>query len=365
MAEFLTTSTPSETMSTQHKDIYGVIDDVFLHNYASPKYRYTRAEQIVLALIDQQRAIIDQYMAGMDAKRVAVIIGTTAGGMAEAESSRQPNHQFSSDYDVRFQRLGQIAQFTAEQLGAEGLVTGVSTACTSSARAIGLGMRWLALGWCDLAIVGGVDAMCGVTTQGFGSLEAVSTDYCKPFDTQRDGINLGEGGALLLLSRQQKVSDEQVAFAGYGESMDAWHISAPHPDGRGIASAMQNAISDSGYSAHDIGYVNMHGTATPANDSMEAKAVLKVLGTQVPVSSTKPITGHTLGAAGALEASICYALLRGDIKSLPIQHGLCELDPKIGNLHVIEEHDLVLDGRAVLTNSCGFGGHNASLVMSL
>jgi len=345
--------------------VSGVVEAETLASYASPPGRYSRAEQMVLALLDQQNDRVEQCLSGCDPERVAVIVGTTAGGMAQAESTRRPGHEFTDDYDFRFQRLGHLAEFTAERLGARGLVTGVSTACTSGARAIGLGMRWLSLGWCDVAVVGGVDAMCGMTSRGFASLEAVAPGFCRPFDAERDGINLGEGGALLVLGRQGSGDTSGVCFTGYGESMDAWHMSAPHPEGTGITRAMQEAMAMSGCTAREVGYINMHGTATPHNDSMEATAVLRVAGPATPVSSTKAMTGHTLGAAGALESVICYALLNGDLEALPTQHGLVRQDPLLSELGVIKERGRQLERDVVMSNSCGFGGHNASLIMSL
>lgn len=343
--------------------VCGRVDDRWLDLYAREPYRYTRAEQFVLALIDQNRARMEESLSGVDPQRLAVVMGTTAGGVAEAETSRRSGHEFTDDYDFRFQRLGQVARFAADVLDARGPVTGVSTACTSGVRAIGLGMRWLFLGWCDVAVVGGIDAMCEMTTQGFASLEAVSTGFCRPFDAQRDGINLGEGGALLILKRRDD-TEGLVSIAGYGECMDAWHMSAPHPEGLGIARAMEEALSMSGCTPADVGYVNMHGTATPHNDAMEGKAVLKVLGPSVPVSSTKPMTGHTLGAAGALEAVICYAILNGDLETLPVQHGLRELDPRLGELQLVTDTGREIGQSHVISNSCGFGGHNASVVLA-
>lgn len=354
---------PGDVMKAGPGAVYGRIDDSRLADPGRP-CRRTRAERIVATLIDQQREAIDRCLAGVDSRRIAVILGTTAGGMAEAESTRAPGHRFTQDYDFRYQRLGQVARFAADQLGAEGLVTGVSTACTSGARAIGLGMRWLALDWCDVAVVGGVDAECGMTSLGFASLEAVSAGFCRPFDAARDGINLGEGGALLVLRRVGGDHEGGVAITGYGESLDAWHVSAPHPEGRGIARAMNTALLMSGYTPRDVGYVNMHGTATQQNDAMEASAIIKVLGPEVPVSSTKTMTGHTLGAAGAIEAVICCALLRGDLASLPVQHGLESRDPHFDALAIVTETGRILEKSVVMSNSCGFGGHNTALVIS-
>ncbi len=362
MMDTLSSGAPQEVMSCRSGVICGLVDERHLA-YESEAALLTRAEKIVLSLIDGQRQTIDQCLYKVKPERIAVIVGTTAGGIAEAESSRCPGHVFNPDYDFRYQRLGDLARFTADRLNAKGLVTGVSTACTSGTRAIGLGMRWLMLDWCDVAVVAGVDAMCEMTLQGFSSLEAVSDSYCRPFDYDRDGINLGEGGGMLVLSRTTAESGEKAVCAGYGDSMDAWHISAPHPEGAGIARAMISALEMADCRAEDIGYINMHGTATPQNDIMEARAVLEVLGGQVPVSSTKAMTGHTLGAAGAIEAVICYALLQGDLGSLPRQHGLKVQDPEFEALNIVREESRQLESRWVLSNSCGFGGHNASLVM--
>ena len=362
LTQHLCCSEPSDVM-TVADTVCGRVDDKWLSDYAGSPYQYSRAEQFVLALLDQQRTRLEQCLAGVDPQRVAVVMGTTAGGIAEAEFSRRPGHEFTDNYDFRFQRLGQVARFAAKQLGARGLITGVSTACTSGARAIGLGIRWLSLGWCDVAVAGGIDALCEMTEQGFASLEAVSPGFCRPFDSQRDGINLGEGGALLVLARQEPGERDRVSIAGYGESMDAWHMSAPHPEGAGIARAMQGAMAMSGRAPGDVGYINMHGTGTPHNDAMEGNAVLRVLGSGVPVSSTKTMTGHTLGAAGALEAAICYALLNGDLEVLPVQHGLREQDPLMKGLQVVVDTGRELDHPVVISNSCGFGGHNASLVL--
>lgn len=364
MLQHLLNSEPRDVMSMGPDSVCGRLPDNLLAGYANSRYRHTRAELIILALIDQERPRLEQCIADVDPRRIAVIIGTSAGGISEAEATREPGHQYGKGYDFRFQRLGQVAKFTAERLGADGLVTGVSTACTSGTRAVGLGMQWLDLDWCDLAIVGGVDALCGVTLQGFSSLEAVAPGFCRPFDRARDGINLGEGGALLVLRRKQEAQQGDVVLAGYGESMDAWHISAPHPEGRGIARAMKDALLMSDQAPADVDYVNMHGTGTPHNDGMEAKAVLGVLGTGVPVSSTKTMTGHTLGAAGAIEAVICYSLARKDLSELPVQHGLRELDGQMSGLAVVTQPHPCPSPRVILSNSCGFGGHNASLVIT-
>jgi len=340
----------------------GFVEDGLLASPHGAARGDTRAERMILALLAKLEPALSELLSSTDPTRVAVIVGTSAGGIAEAESNRKPGHRFGPGYDFRFQRLGHLARYTADAIGARGLVTGTSTACTSGARAIGLAMRWLDLGWCDLAVAGGVDARCEMTARGFAALEVVSEDYCRPFDVRRDGINLGEGGALLILSRGDR-SRGGVRVVGYADAMDAWHASTPHPEGRGIAAAMTGALAMAGCSAVDIGYVNMHGTATVLNDAMEARAVREVIGPNVPVSSTKALTGHTLAGAGALEAAICHAVLSGDVDALPVQHGHDTLDPAIGPLAVVTRDGRRLERPFVVSNSCGFGGHNTALVM--
>lgn len=358
----LAAARPQAVLTTTPHGPCGFVDDDMLASPDGATPGDTRAERMILALLAQLRPAIGERLSSVDPTRVAVIVGTSAGGIAEAESNRKPGHRFGPGYDFRFQRLGHLARYTADAIGARGLVTGTSTACTSGARAIGLATRWLDLGWCDLAVAGGVDARCEMTARGFAALEVVSEDYCRPFDVLRDGINLGEGGALLILSRDDRRRGG-VRVVGYADAMDAWHASTPHPEGRGIAAAMTAALAMAGCRADEVGYVNMHGTATVLNDAMEARAVREVIGPDVPVSSTKALTGHTLAGAGALEAAICHALLAGDVDALPVQHGHDTLDPAIGPLAVVTADGRRLERPFVVSNSCGFGGHNAALVM--
>ncbi len=353
---------PERSLGAVDGSCYGVVDDAALVSATGDPLR-TRAESFVLSLLAQLQPVLPGLLGEVAPERVAVIVGTTAGGIGEAEANRRGGHAFGPRYDFRFQQLGALARFTADAVGARGLVTGVSTACTSGARAIGLGMRWLNLDWCDVAVVGGVDARCEMTRQGFAALEAVSASRCRPLDVDRDGITLGEGGALLVLRRGGEGQGD-VLLAGYADAMDAWHVSAPHPEGRGIARAMGEALRGAGLSAARVGYVNLHGTGTVLNDAMEATATRQVLGARVPVSSTKAVTGHTLGAAGALEAALCHALLNGELSALPVQHGLRRLDPALSPLHVVTTTDEVLSTPVAMSNSCGFGGHNASLVLA-
>lgn len=201
-------------------------------------------------------------------------------------------------------------------------------------------------GLVDAVIVGGVDTICRLTLNGFNGLEALSQNLCQPFSENRDGINIGESAAIMLLGQ----TPSKVALLGTGDSSDAHHISAPHPEGVGAEQAMQKALDDAGLTAADIGYVNAHGTATPLNDSMESKAIHRLFPNNVPVSSTKPLTGHTLGAASATEAAIAWHILKHDLP-LPIQH--CQNKAEDIEVSLVETQTK-LQGKAILSNSFAF-----------
>jgi 3-oxoacyl-[acyl-carrier-protein] synthase I len=232
----------------------------------------------------------------------------------------------------------------------------VSTACSSSAKVFATAARMIGAGVIDAAVVGGVDSLCLTTLYGFHSLELLSRDPCRPYDRARDGLSLGEAAAFALLEPREA----DVALLGVGESSDAHHMSAPHPEGLGARLAMQAALEAAQLAPQDIGYVNLHGTATPSNDAAEDLAVTGLLGGEIPCSSTKGATGHTLGAAGAVEAAICALALRHGF--IPGGAGTRELDPA---LHARYELGKTGDARLrhVLSNSFGFGGTNCSLVL--
>jgi 3-oxoacyl-[acyl-carrier-protein] synthase-1 len=218
----------------------------------------------------------------------------------------------------------------------------------------------MAAGLIDAAVVGGVDSLCLTTLYGFNSLGLMSAQPCRPFDAARDGISIGEAAAFALLERVPGSLDEDaVLLLGVGESSDAYHMSSPHPEGLGARMAMQAALEMAHLHAADIDYINLHGTATPSNDASEAKAVAALFGSSTPCSSTKGATGHTLGAAGGLEAVIC---------ALALQHGLMpggvntqKLDPALPLNYLLDNREQAVS--YVLSNSFGFGGTNCSLVL--
>jgi len=319
------------------------------------------AEAALAPIRPQAEAAIERH----GADRVAVVVGGSTSGLREGE--RALHHQraagaWPADYDYAQQELGATAQFLAWRLGARGPALVISTACSSGAKALASAARLLRAGLADAVIAGGADALCRFTVAGFSALESVSDSRCNPLSLARRGINLGEGAALFVLGREASA----VRLAGWGETSDAHHMSAPAPDGRGAIEAMRLALARAGARAADIDYLNLHGTATPHNDAMEAHAVAQVLGLEVAVSSTKPLTGHALGAAGAIEAAFaCMTLVDNPRGRLPPHWWDGAADPALPALRLADSSEEL--GRAlrmVMSNSFAFGGSNASLLFA-
>ncbi len=295
--------------------------------------------------------------------RVGVFLGTSTSGILQTELAyRRRDPQTGALPDDFIYRTTHnafsVAEFTRDLFGLEGMAMAISTACSSSAKVFAAAQRQLALGTIDAAIVGGVDSLCLTTLYGFASLGLTSTQPCRPFDVARDGISIGEGAAFALLERADAPAPGTVLLLGAGESSDAYHMSSPHPEGLGAEMAMAAALRAAGLDASDIGYINLHGTATPANDAAEGKAVARLFGERVPCSSTKGATGHALGAAGAVEAVVCaLAISEGFLPGSP---GTAEPDAAIAVRYVQRARDAEV--RHALTNSFGFGGSNCALV---
>jgi 3-oxoacyl-[acyl-carrier-protein] synthase-1 len=324
----------------------------------------SRNNQLLLAALTQIRSQVDAAIAQYGKKRIAVIMGTSTSGIYEGE--RAVAHQFAHDelpasYCYQQQELGDPALFLASYLQLDGPAYTLSTACTSSARAIISGKRLIEAGIVDVALVGGADSLCRMALNGFDSLESLSDQRCTPFAKHRKGINIGEAAALILLTQQPSTANA-VILAGTGESSDAWHMSAPHPEGIGAEQAMRMALAQAKLMPDDVGYVNLHGTATPLNDKMEAKAVHRVFGNTTPCSSTKHLTGHTLGAAGATEAALCWLILSQNL-NLPAQDFSETLrDDELADIHLVERaHPARTE--IMLSNSFAFGGNNTSLLL--
>ncbi|WP_404837889.1 beta-ketoacyl-[acyl-carrier-protein] synthase family protein [Aeromonas media] len=318
----------------------------------------SRNNRLLLAALAQIHPALDQALAAFGPARVGLVLGTSTAGIGEAElavAAARRGEAVPPDFDYRQQELGSPSEFLARYLDISGPAYTLSTACSSSARAFISGQRLLAAGLADAVLVGGADSLCGLTLNGFDSLESLSSERCQPFDEARQGINIGEGAALFLLSREPA----PLALLGAGESSDAWHISAPHPDGIGAEAAMQMALAQAGLTPEQVGYVNLHGTATRLNDTMESQAVHRLFGDSVPCSSTKVLTGHTLGAAGAIEAALACLLLE---RSLPLPpQRVTTPDPALAPIRLVSGTTHLAAPR-VLSNSFAFGGNNVSLL---
>ena len=320
-----------------------------------------RNNRLLLFSCEQVREEINTAIARYGRDRVGVVLGTSTSGIAageEALDEYRRHGRFPAGFHYAQQEIGACAECLALHLGLPGPAYTISTACSSSARAFISAFHLIKSGICDAVLAGGVDTLCRLTLNGFDGLESLAKARCNPLSLNRDGINIGEGAALFLLSREVA----EVALLGAGESSDAFHLSAPDPDGKGAESAMRMAMQMAGLSSQDIGYLNLHGTATKLNDLMESHAVARVLGQDVPCGSTKPLTGHALGAAGAIEAAICWLILTQTGRSLLPPHIWDEvLDPDLAPLRVVRrgEH---LRSPVCMTNSFAFGGNNVSLI---
>jgi len=249
-----------------------------------------------------------------------------------------------------------LAGFVAEALGLEGPCLTVSTACSSSAKVFAAAERLIRLGLVDAAVVGGVDTLCDSVLFGFNALELVSPEPCRPFDRERHGISIGEAAGFALLERVS-AAPEATRLLGYGEASDAHHMSTPHPEGLGAELALRDALARAGLRADQVDYINLHGTASQKNDEVEAALVSRAFPASTRASSTKGFTGHTLGAAGILEAAVAMLAIRHDL--VPGNLGCTRPDDACGpQLALVPEQRRV---NIALSNSFGFGGNNACL----
>jgi 3-oxoacyl-[acyl-carrier-protein] synthase-1 len=325
----------------------------------------SRTNALLAAVLDDLQARLETLRACVAPQRIAVVLGVSAAGLEEGVAAAnlwREQGRWPAGYDYAQQEMGNAAAFVARRLGARGPAYTISTACSSGAKALAAGARLLRAGIADAVIAGGADALSAFTIAGFSALESVSAERCNPLSAHRQGINIGEGAALFVLSREAG----PVRLAGWGESSDAHHMSAPEPGGRGALAAMRQALARAQLQPADIEYVNLHGTATPQNDAMESQAVAQLLGTEVPLSSTKPLTGHTLAAAGAVEAAVCWHTLVDNPQGrLPPHWWDGARDPALAPVRVaVPGETLGRAPRHVLSNSFAFGGSNACLVLS-
>ena len=297
-------------------------------------------------------------------RHIGLFLGTSTSGILETEIAyrrRGPCGALPPELDyAATHNPYSLAAFVGRVLGIEGPSAVTCTACSSSAKVFGSACRMIEAGLIDAAVVGGVDSLCLTTLYGFHSLQLISRQPCRPFDAARDGISIGEAAAFALIERPPGAGRPgEILIAGIGESSDAYHMSSPHPEGLGARAAMRQALEAASVAPRDIDYINLHGTGTPSNDSAEGRAVSALFGPGIAASSTKGATGHTLGAAGALEAVFCALALRHGFA--PGGVNTTQLDPEVGFDYLRESRRRPLT--RVLSNSFGFGGSNCSLVL--
>ena len=344
----------------------GAINDSLLPLIPNNIARYNcRNNQILLHACLQIISDIDKAIKTYGTDRVAVVLGTSTSGIDNAEHAmkiKDKTGDFPSSFNYKQQETAGISEFVQSYFNLKNVAYTISTACSSSAKALISADRLLKQNICDAVIVGGCDTLCELTLNGFDCLGAVSQNICKPFHNNRDGINIGEGAAVFIMSREPS----EIEFMGGGESSDGHHITAPDPSGNGAAAAMKQALAKANLEPSQIGYLNLHGTATKLNDSMETNAVAQVFkktAKQLPCTSTKSLTGHTLGAAGSTEAALCWLLLSDKYNpdnKLPKQSiSKHEIITEIG----IITSDISYDKPYFMSNSFAFGGNNVSVIL--
>jgi 3-oxoacyl-[acyl-carrier-protein] synthase-1 len=357
----------SDTLVPGRRLLVGAVRDA-LPEAPPALARYAcRNNAMAQAALAQIEAPLRAAIARVGAARVGVVLGTSTSGVSDAEDAFRYQRQHGGldpAFDYAQLEFGGLAEFAAAWLGVTGPAYTLSTACSSGARALASARSLLAMGLCDAVVAGAADTLCGLTTNGFAALQAIADGVTNPCSKNRSGLTLGEGAAVFLLLPEPG----GIQLTGAGESSEAHHMSAPEPTGAGAEAAMRGALADAALAPEAIHYLNLHGTGTPLNDSMECQAVARVFGTALPLSSTKPLVGHTLGAAGALEAAFCWLMLArsaGGVLELPPHCFDGVRDPEIPPVHLVGKGESVAPGGAlrVMTNSFGFGGNNCTLVL--
>jgi 3-oxoacyl-[acyl-carrier-protein] synthase-1 len=352
------------TLDTWVGAVAGVDDVVIASGLSDYDCRNNRLAQLGL-YSDGFAGAIDQARERYGPARIGVFIGTSTSGILETEIAYR-HRDADGLLPAGFHYAGthntfSVADFTRRLLGLSGPAVAVSAACASSAKVFGNAARMIECGLIDAAVVGGVDSLCLTTLYGFNSLELVSNEPCRPFDARRRGISIGEAAGFALLERiGAKAEPAAVVVAGIGETSDAHHMSSPHPQGAGARAAMQEALRGAALQPGQIDYINLHGTGTPSNDAAEDHAVYDVFGDNLPASSTKGATGHTLGAAGILEAIIGTLAIENSIAPGGLNTSVP--DPALRSRYLRNNLEMRID--RVMSNSFGFGGANCSLLLA-
>jgi 3-oxoacyl-[acyl-carrier-protein] synthase-1 len=323
-----------------------------------------RNNRLLLAALSQIEPTVSAMIARFGADRIGIVLGTSTSGVRNTELALDywaKNGVLPDQFHYKQQQMGAGADFLADILGIQGPAYTISTACSSSGKAFASARRLIRLGLCDAIIVGGADSLCGLTINGFAALESISTGLCKPFGLHRDGINIGEAASLFVLSTEPG----PVILQGIGATSDAYHFAAPNPDATGVIKAMRKALDDAGKMPTEIDYLNLHGTATELNDAMESKAISFLFGSTVAASSSKGMTGHTLGAAAALELAFCWLLLTQDDEQGALIPNINDDQPDTALPRILLVNKGGALGRRINTcqsNSFAFGGNNLSIV---
>ncbi|MDO4434278.1 MAG: beta-ketoacyl-ACP synthase [Alysiella sp.] len=336
-----------------------------------PEHHKSRTNQLLWHALAQMEAQIQVAKQRYGAHRIAVVLGTSTSGVDENIPMYQQAANGVDWAHLSFNQAQNVlsapADFVAEVYGLSNLCYVVSTACTSGARALISAARLLRAGLCDAVICGGVDTLSPLTINGFAALEVLSNELSNPFSVNRNGINIGEAAAVFIMTRDADFDAHALQLLAYGSSSDAHHMSTPRPDGLGAIQAFQAALTQADLQAQDIAWINLHGTGTVHNDSMESIAVAQVFGTQTPCTSTKPLTGHTLGAAGAIEAAFAWGVASSHHNPqarLPPQIWDGIRDNKLPEIHLTDKTSKwQTEKRIVASSSFAFGGNNAVLII--
>ena len=325
-----------------------------------------RNNRLMQTCLVQIAASVEKAISRYGAGRIGVVVGTSTSGIASGEDAlvaRHRNGHWPTHFHYQQQEISGLSRFVASYFKIIGPAYTVATACSSSAKVFASARRLIRAGIVDAVIVGGADTLCHMTLNGFNSLELLSKTKCNPFSANRDGITIGEGASVFLLSRDEG----SVELMGIGETSDAYHQTSPDPQGMGAQQAMRQALKEADLDQSEIGYINLHGTATRLNDAMEARAVSSVFGAYTPCSSTKAMTGHMLGAAGGCEAGFLYTLINSATSSgfLPPHLWDNAPDPDLPPLDFVQPNTKMKQSGSVamLSNSFGFGGSNAALIL--
>jgi 3-oxoacyl-[acyl-carrier-protein] synthase-1 len=342
----------------------GIVDEIESIEIEPKLARYSCRNNLLAKLAlqtDNFHASVESAKLRYGVERVGVFVGTSTSGIAETENAYSHMHHydtFPDNFDLlHTHNMSSLQSYVQHSLGLYGPGHAISTACSSSAKVFAAAYRHIVSGQCDAAIVGGVDSLCMSTLYGFNSLQLVSKEICRPFDANRNGINIGEAAGFILLE-PATAGHGKVKFKGYGESSDAYHMSTPHPKGDGAVIAINDAMTRASLDASEIEYVNLHGTATRNNDQAEARSLFRVFGDKVVCSSTKGFTGHTLGAAGITESIISILALEQNILPGNLNMQAWDETLRIKPLEVTTKRSV----ENVMTNNFGFGGNNCSLI---